>query len=152
MGQWLYIDKDYDELSQTTIAPSGEVVDGRFNVTLGLEPMNDNVFEYLVCSILKKMYSRKTGYLSIAYVPARPDRLSCIQCYQQINGEGFSVEIVEKSKNWRGYNSYKVMDLGLNDTVALFRKTLVKYRFPDITDWVDITDSLHCDPEYCANT
>ena len=45
MGQWLYIDKDYDELSQTTIAPSGEVVDGRFNVTLGLEPMNDNVFE-----------------------------------------------------------------------------------------------------------
>lgn len=144
MGNWIY----YNEESKGSVIAFNDVantvLDHRFNISHGLEPMKENVFKYLVESILKSESYGQNGYICVAYCPTRNDGISAIQTSRPSRGEGFSVEIiVDKKSVVNDFTNYCKKGLSLYETIDLFRKVLVEYKYPDISGWIDITGMIH---------
>lgn len=143
MGKWIYIDDRSPLDSAGYSRRTGSVLDHRFNICQGLEPMAENVFEYLVVSILKSEYYGQSGYICVAYNPARSDGVSAIQTSRPLPDDGFSVEIItnEKSEKY-DFTGFCKKGLSLEDTIGLFRSVLIDYKRPDIYGWINITDMI----------
>lgn len=115
--------------------------EAEFNLCFGLEPMRQKEFDYFIKSFLEKLYKGKARYLSIGYNPHRPDGVSAIQMYRpHVLENDCSVEIVVDSDNARGFTIYCRKQQTLEEAINWFRKVLVDYERPNLSDWIDITD------------
>ena len=115
--------------------------DRRYNFTIGLEPMKRNVFKYIVEDVLRVMDDEE-DYLSVAYIPVRGDKVSCIQSRRQENSELHFMEIIIENDSKRGFMILAKEDLSLKDTIEIYKKVLVDYEFPDLEGWEDVTEKV----------
>ena len=115
--------------------------DRRFNFTIGLEPMKRNVFKYIVEDVLRVMEYGE-DYLSVAYIPIRGDKVSCIQSHPQENCELHYMEIIIKNDSKRGLMTLAKEGLSLKETIEIYKKVLVDYEFPNLVGWEDVTEKV----------
>ena len=141
MDFWLRVNGDsMDGLGGMEYNGTKETVDRCFNICHGLEPMNENVFEYVIKDILSTMFYGAGDYLCVAYTPTRLDRVSAVQASRPQVDEGYNTEIIINDDSKRGFNIYTQKDMTLAETISIFRKVLVEYSYPDLTSWENITD------------
>ena len=113
--------------------------DRHFNITLGLEPMNNNTFKYIVEGILKEKCFGD-AYLSVAYNPVRDDKISCVQAYRINDSILYHTEVIISDDNERGYKILFKEDMSLMETISVFRIILVYYQTPPLLEWEELTD------------
>ena len=143
MGNWIYVNENGPMSYKAYCDRTGSVLDHRFNICQGLEPMQENVFKYLVESILKSEYAGQPGYICVAYNPSRSDSVSAIQTSRPLPDDGFSVEVVLNRKSGgRDFTILCKKELSLTETINLLRLVLVGYQYPDIHGWIDVTGMI----------
>ncbi len=123
-----------------------DIVDRRYNFMIGLEPMKRNVFKYIVEDVLKVMTGRE-DYLSVAYVPVREDKLSCVQSHPEENCDLHYMEIIISDESGRGFKILAKEDMSLLDTIAIYKKILIDYVIPDVSEWENVTEKVKYDAE-----
>lgn len=141
MNFWLCVDKKkmsgFDEIEYNG---TKETVNRCFNICHGLEPMKENVFEYVIVEILSTMFYGAEDYISVYYAPERTDRLSCVQADRAQIDEKYNTEIVVNDDSKRGFKIYSRKDMTLKETIRIFHEVLVEYKFPDLSGWDDVTE------------
>lgn len=115
--------------------------DRRFNFTIGLEPMKRNVFKYIVEDVLRVMDDEE-DYLSVAYIPVRADKVSCIQSHRQENSELNYMEIIIENDSKRGFMILAKEDLSMKEAIDIYKTVLVDYEFPNLVGWEDVTEKV----------
>ena len=145
VGNWIYIDDSKLSGTETVgyCEKTKSMLNHEFNISHGLEPMKENVFRYLVESILKSECQGQSGYICVAYEPVRPDGISAIQTSTPVPDRGFAVEIITNEKTMsKNYTCYRQNGLSLLETIELFRKVLVGYLRPNLEGFIDITEMI----------
>lgn len=108
---------------------------------LGLEPMGQEEFDYIIVDFLKHIGPSVNEFLVASYTPQREDNITCIQAARNSDGT-YYIEILtnlnEKDIPFHVYVNNKV---SFQETVRFFKMVLVYFECPLLKFWEDDTEN-----------
>ncbi len=71
-----------------------------------------------------------------------PLSIDFIQTTREENSKNYLIEIGLKTSSVRPVNIYRLNEVGLEDTIDLFKEVCMNGELPDLSKWSDVTEEV----------
>lgn len=108
---------------------------------LGLEPMGQEEFDYIIVDFLKHIGPSANEFLVASYTPKREDNITCIQAARNSDGTYYIEILTNLNEKDIPFHVYVKDRASLYETILYFETVLVFFKCPDVELWDDDTEN-----------